>query len=226
MKMTIELDQKIRSGSNITEEEANVFLSHCVEVIRKDVGIFNPEDIDCTKCFEACRDFAEVFLRRGINFADLNIKKQLNIPLTHYSLIVELNVNNKKVPYLVDITYNQFSKENYRDNEGNKISVIKGLKDSKKDIFSDELISKGYIKINEPILKLYIDSFLNVYDNVDIVEAYKNISERLNKFSINIPQSIEQIQENKELLTIYKSQNLEIINSKDNEIEQSKLGSK
>lgn len=226
MEMTRELDEKISSGSSITEEEANVFLSHCVEVIRKDVGIFSPKDIDCTKCIEACRDFAEVFLRRKINFADFNIKKQLNIPLTHYSLIVELNVVNKKTPYLIDITYNQFSKENYEDNIGNKISVIKKSKDSMQDIFSDELINNGYIKLDEQILKSYIDSFLNVYDNVDKLEVYKNISERLNKFSIDIPQSIENIQERKELLTIYRNQILEIINSKDAEIEQHKLGSK
>lgn len=225
--MTDEIKLKVTSGDSLSEKEAEIYLDFIANEVRNGQGIVDPEDSDCTKCFECSRDTG-LTVSPKYKVQLINIKEQLNLPITHYSTAVVLNVNNKPKSYLVDLTYAQFFKEEFvLDNL--EIGHINRKNESlEKKYFEGQLIVKGYVELNEENIRFYLDNFFELckiehnivrnsrYD--DFVRYLKKKEVQLNK----VNKSLE-LKERKELLTNFRNDIIEIIKLKqsgEGELEQ------
>ena len=103
-----EILNKTRSEMVLTEEETIYFLDYYCTRIKK--------ERDYKVCFLTTLDVGtEMILRSGLNGSLLNINKDLEIPLSHYSNVIVFNINDRVVPYLIDLTYNQFFRKYNND---------------------------------------------------------------------------------------------------------------
>ena len=123
----------------------------------------------------------EMILRSGLNGSLLNISKDLEIPLTHYSNVIVFNVNNRVIPYLIDLTYNQFFKA-YNDDDSYVLLDDFVVSEEQKSLVS-KLNKDGYIELNDELLKVYINMFLDFYKDKKINRdnVYRNVVERIEK---------------------------------------------
>ena len=122
-----------------------------------------------------------MILRSGLNGSLLNISKDLEIPLTHYSNVIVFNVNNRVVPYLIDLTYNQFFRA-YNDDDSYVLLDDFVVSEEQKSLVS-KLNKDGYIELNDELLKVYINMFLDFYKDKKINRdnVYRNVVERIEK---------------------------------------------
>lgn len=178
--MISDIQKKVLQGIPLTDSEANEFLSYFCNIIRKNYGMVNPMDPDCKICVETSRDFGILMLMQyGCDTLKLNIKEQLEIPLTHHSNVVFLDVDGKKKTYLVDMTYSQFFGEKIildddRNSNGSGNETV--FKRMEKEQFVEELRQNGFVELDEEILKKYIDAFLDLCKVKDKNVAYENIN--------------------------------------------------
>lgn len=123
----------------------------------------------------------EMILRSGLNGSLLNISKDLEIPLTHYSNVIVFNINNRVVPYLIDLTYNQFFRA-YNDDDSYVLLDDFVVSEEQKSLVS-KLNKEGYIELNDELLKVYINMFLDFYKDKKINRdnVYRNVVERIEK---------------------------------------------
>ena len=176
--MTYEIENKVINHLPLTEDEAYEFLKYFCDYIRNNNGITNPMDSNCKVCTETTKLFGRIMLMHfGCNIELIDIKKILNIPLTHYSNIIFININGTEKSYLVDMTYSQFFGEEITLDNNERINISNIQKDIEKEEFVTKLRKDGFIELTEEILKKYLDYFLIMCkeENKDIV--YDNINE-------------------------------------------------
>lgn len=215
MLMSRDIELKIMNGESLTEEEAETYLNWVSKEIRKKQNIVNPYDTDCSKCFECSRDINVVMIGSDVTFAPINIRNQLNIPLTHYSTAITLEVNNQPKSYLIDLTYSQFFKTEFVLDNLNVGSIKDDTQNLDKKFFEKELINKGFVELTDQSLKFYINNFLEL-SNIES-KIIKNT--RLNEFKTYLNQNGIIVKEKylnskKDLLTQFRDDVIEIINSK------------
>ena len=190
--MNYEIERKILNNLSLTEDEVNIFLNFVCTSIRKEVGIEDPMDTNCKECFNTSIMFGRLTLSRfGCDVEILNIKKELEIPLTHYANIISFNVNGNKKTYLIDMTYSQFFNDTFilDDIDGTPGKVVytdETFGKIKEEDFTKKLRYNGFIELNEIILKKYIDLFLNMCNQNNKNKAYSNIQKLLSKNQISI----------------------------------------
>lgn len=173
---------KTRNGIVLTEEEARYFLDYYCTRIKKENIIDKFNSWDYKVCFLTTMDVGtEMILRSGLNGSLLNISKDLEIPLTHYSNVIVFNVNNRVIPYLIDLTYNQFFKA-YNDDDSYVLLDDFVVSEEQKSLVS-KLNKDGYIELNDELLKVYINMFLDFYKDKKINRdnVYRNVVERIEK---------------------------------------------
>lgn len=194
--MNYEIERKILNNLSLTKEEVNIFLNFVCTSIRKEVGIEDPMDTNCKECFDTSIMFGRLILSRfGCDVEILNIKKELEIPLTHYANLISLNVNGNKKTYLVDMTYSQFfdttiTLDDIEGVPGIVVTTDKTFEKIKEVEFIKNLRQNGFIELNDIILKKYIDLFLDICKVNNKEKAYKNIQKLLlnNNFNVKIKQ--------------------------------------
>lgn len=190
--MTYEIERKILNSLSLTDEEVNIFLKYICGLIRKNSNIDDPIDTNCKVCFETSEKFGRLMLLRfGCDVDLLDIKKMLEIPLTHYLNIISFNVNETKKTYLVDMTYSQFFNDNITldgndTSSGDVVSTEDTFKKIENNIFVKKLREEGFVELNTNILKQYIDAFLDICKVQNKEIAYKNIEKLLSRNKINI----------------------------------------
>ena len=175
--MNYEIERKIINQLSLTDEEVNTFLSFICNEIRKSCKIYNPMDTECKKCYETSSKFGRITLIRfGCDVELLDIKKSLQIPLTHYANFITFYIENNKKTYLVDMTYSQFFSDIiYLDNNELITDSYKIFEKIKNKPFVKQLREKGFIELNENILKEYINPFLELCNSNNKEQAYNNI---------------------------------------------------
>lgn len=158
-----------------------------------------------------------MILRSGLNGSLLSINKDLEIPLTHYSNVIVFNVNGKIVPYLIDLTYNQFFKE-YNDDD-NYVLLDDFVVGEKQRYLVDKLNKYGYVELNDELLRIYINLFLDFYKDkkVNRDNVYRNVVERIEKEALINISSIKHTREEILLLTRLRDDILAIAEDKINE---------
>lgn len=185
--MNSDIARKILNNMSLTDDEVNIFLCFLCNLIREDSQIFDPMNPDCKACFDTTIKFNRtVLLRFGCNVGILDIKKELQIPLTHYASFISLNVNGDMKTYLVDMTYSQFFSDTItldgdRENCGEVVSTQNVFGKMENELFVYQLRQKGFIELNGDILKKYIDAFLNLCGVKNKEQAYYNINNLLAK---------------------------------------------
>ena len=189
--MNYEIERKILNNMSLTDDEVDKFLSFICNQIRDKNQIYNPMDNNCKVCYETSEDFGRLMLMRfGCDVEILDIKKILQIPLTHYANIISFNVNGYKKTYLVDMTYSQFFGDTITlDGDKKHGQIVVPTQNTfgkiKKELFVQQLRKNGFIELNESILRQYIDAFLDLCDIKNKHQAYENINKLLTKNKIN-----------------------------------------
>lgn len=209
---------KTRSGIVLTDEETIYFLDYYCTRIKKEYGIDNSKKSDYKVCFATTMDVGtEMILRSGLNGSLLNINKDLEIPLTHYSNVIVFNVNGKIVPYLIDLTYNQFFKE-YNDDD-NYVLLDDFVVSEKQRYLVNKLNKDGYVELNDELLRIYINLFLDFYKDKEVNRdnVYRNVVERIEKEALINISSIKHTREEILLLTRLRDDILAIAEEKTNE---------
>ena len=94
---------------------------------------------------------------------------------------IVFNVNNRVIPYLIDLTYNQFFKA-YNDDDSYVLLDDFVVSEEQKSLVS-KLNKDGYIELNDELLKVYINMFLDFYKDKKINRdnVYRNVVERIEK---------------------------------------------
>lgn len=177
-----EILNKTRSGMVLTEEETIYFLDYYCTRIKKEHGIDNSNKCDYRVCFLTTMDVGtEMILRSGLNGSLLNINKDLEIPLPHYSNVIVFNINDRVVPYLIDLTYNQFFRK-YNNDDSYVLLDDFVVNEVQKSLVS-KLNKDGYVQLNDESLKVYINMFLDFYSDKKINrdKVYRNVVERIEK---------------------------------------------
>ena len=209
---------KTRNELVLTEEEAMYFLDYYCTRIKKAYGIDNSNKCDYKVCFATTKDVGiEMIMRGGLNGALLNINRELDIPLTHYSNVIVFYVDGKIVPYLIDLTYNQFFKD-YNDDD-NYVFLDNFVVNEKQRYLVDKLNKDGYVELDDELLKIYINMFLDFYDVKEAKRdnAYRNVIERIEKEALINISSIRHIKEEILLLTKLRDDILAIAEQKTDE---------
>ena len=112
----------------------------------------------------------------GCDVELLDIKKELNIPLTHYSNIIFINVDGKEKAYLVDMTYSQFFGESITLDDNRKVNILNIQKNIENEEFVIKLRKDGFVELTEEIMHKYIDYFLTMCKIQSKNIAYENIN--------------------------------------------------
>ncbi len=209
---------KTRNQMVLTEEEAMYFLDYYCTRIKKEYGIDNSNKCDYKVCFATTLDVGtEMIMRGGLSGSLLNINKDLGIPLTHYSNVIVFYVDGKMVPYLIDLTYNQFFKQYNDDN--NYVLLDDFVVNEKQRYLVDKLNKDGYVELNNELLRIYINMFLDFYDDKKINRdnVYRNVIERIEKEALINISSIKHTREEILLLTRLRDDILAIAEEKTNE---------
>jgi len=175
--MSKEIENKILSNIPLTENEAYEFLKYFCTHIREDVGIIDTMDPNCKVCDETTQKFGVIMLMYfGCDVEILDIKKILNIPLTHYSNIIYIDVNGEEKIYLVDMTYSQFFGERITLDDNKKINISNIRKNMEQQDFVIKLRKDGFVELTNDILKNYFDYFLTICKAQNKSLAYENIN--------------------------------------------------
>lgn len=160
----LKIIKKVKNNLSITEEEANKFLNYICNYIRKDSNILDPMDSDCKKCDETSRKFVAAMFNFGYNSGMINIKEQLEIPLTHYANTIFLKVNEKQKLYLVDMTYSQFFGDSITlDND--EVVTTEVFNDICEEKWVQNLRQKGFVELTDDIEEVYFNKFVNLCKN-------------------------------------------------------------
>ena len=176
----------------LTDEEVHQLLGMICNRIREQVGIYDPMDSNCKMCNETSLLFGQLMILRFDHDVErMNIKKLLEIPLTHYANIISINVNGDYKTFLVDMTYSQFFGETITlDDNGKvmdkKVSTKKSFGKIKDKEFVSNLRKYGYVELTGDILIQYIDSLLELCNKKSKIRAYENIEKLLLENKINI----------------------------------------
>lgn len=185
--MSHEIERKILNNEKLNSDEANSFLSFVCNRIRYEVGIEDPMDTNYTLCYETSLIFGRLMLFNfGLDVDTINIKKLLQIPLTHFFNIVNLNVDGKNVNYLVDMTFSQFFSDDIRlddiDGEyGSLVSTDSSFKQIENEDFVKKLRQSGFVELDKIALFKYIGAFLRLCNVKDTDKVLVNIESRLLK---------------------------------------------
>lgn len=189
--MNIEkINDKINKELDLTQEEAIYFLTYYCDMIKHNYHLDDSNNSNYRVCFATSHDLEhELGVKFNLYVSHLDIGKLLNIPLTHYSSVVTLNVEGKRNVYLVDLTYIQFFKEDddlkkyYKDNneEIDYILFDDYIQNNKEKYVVDKLINDGFIEINDELLRIYINSFLYKYHKRDDISVYHNVIDNIKK---------------------------------------------
>ena len=215
MLMSRDIELKIMNGGSLTEQEAEIYLSWISRDVRKKQNIVDPYDTDCLKCAECSREVNVVMLGSDVTFIPINIRNQLNIPLTHYSTAITLNVNGGLKSYLIDLTYSQFFADKFLLDNSEISSIRQDIEITDKKIFEDELRSKGFVELTDENLKFYVNNFLELGKVESRLIKNTGLSEFksfLNNNGIIIKE--KDLSLNKKLLTGFRDDIIEIINLK------------
>lgn len=188
--MNYEIERKILNNMLLTNDEVNKFLSFFCKFIRENCQIFDPMDTDCKMCYDTSQMFGRIAaMKFGCDVEILDIKKLLQIPLTHYANFISFYVGDLRKIYLVDMTYSQFFGDTITldgDKEsGEVISTKKIFGKIEDEKFVQELRENGFIELNENILKKYVDTFLDLCNVQNKEGAYANINGLLMKNEMN-----------------------------------------
>ena len=190
-KLNYEIEKKILNNLSLTDDEVNVFLCFICKEIRQNNQIYDPMDTNCKVCYETSENFGRLTaIRFGCEVEILDIKKILQIPLTHYANFISFNVNGSKKTYLVDMTYSQFfgdtiTLDRNKENDEKVVPTQKIFGSIEKELFVQQLRQYGFVELNESILKSYIDAFLDLCEAKNKEQAYENINKLLTKNKIN-----------------------------------------
>lgn len=175
--MNYEIEDKVINNLPLTEEETHNFLKYFCNYIRTDNGIIDPMDSNCKVCKETSQMFGRIMLMVfGCDVELLDIKKELNIPLTHYSNIIFINVDGKEKAYLVDMTYSQFFGESITLDDNRKVNILNIQKNIENEEFVIKLRKDGFVELTEEIMHKYIDYFLTMCKIQSKNIAYENIN--------------------------------------------------
>lgn len=178
--------EKITNQEALTDEEVNIFLSTICNKIREQNQLIDPMNPECKLCFETSTMFGGITLMNyGCDVDGINIKNLLQIPLTHYANIISFNVNGIKKTYLVDMTYSQFFGKTITLDDNTRVSTNKVFGPMKNEPFVVQLRQKGFVELNEYILKQYIDAFLMISKCRNFKEAYLSVNNLLTKNKID-----------------------------------------
>lgn len=177
---------KIVNQEVLTEDEVNNFLTFICNQVREENHIIDPMHPECKMCFETSLLFGRIMTLRFDHWdiESLNIKDLLQIPLTHYANIISFNVNGVKKTYLVDMTYSQFFGKTITLDDNTGVSTKKVFGPMENEPFVFQLRQKGFVELNEYILKQYIDAFLMISKCRNFKEAYLNVNNLLSKNNI------------------------------------------
>jgi hypothetical protein len=172
--------------ASTTDEEVNIFLSTICNKIREQNQLIDPMDPECMLCFETSTMFGGITLMNyGCDVDGINIKNLLQIPLTHYANIISFNVNGIKKTYLVDMTYSQFFGKTITLDDNTRVSTNKVFGPMKNEPFVVQLRQKGFVELDEYVLKQYIDAFLMICKSRNFKEAYLSVNNLLTKNKID-----------------------------------------
>lgn len=215
MLMSRDIELKIMNGGNLTEEEVQTYLNWVSKEIRKKQNIVDPYDTDCSKCVECSKDVNVIMMGSDVTFVPINVRNQLNIPLTHYSTAITLKVNNELKSYLIDLTYSQFFVKQFVLDNSEIGSIKQDSENADKKDFEEELRNKGFVKLTGENLKFYVNNFLelgNVENRIIKNTRLNEFTNFLNKNGIIIKE--KDLMSKKELLTGFRDDIIEIIKSK------------
>lgn len=190
--MTYEIEKKILNNIALTDNEVNTFLDFICNLIRKDSQIYDPMDSECKVCDITSEKFGRITsMKFGCDVEKIDIKKLLQIPLTHYANIISFNVNGYKKTYLVDMTYSQFfgdtiTLDGDKQNNNVVVSTKKVFSNLENELFVQKLRQNGFVELNKTILKQYIDAFLELCGVKNKNEYYINFEKLLNNNKIDM----------------------------------------
>lgn len=174
--MNYEIENKVINDLPLTEDEAYQFLRYFCDYIRRENGIIDPMDSNCKVCTETTKIFGRIMLLHfNYDVELIDIKKMLNIPLTHYSNIILINVDGKEKLYLVDMTYSQFFGEKIVLDNNESVNILKSKKEIEKEEFVIKLRKDGFVELTEDILKKYIDYFFSICQKENKNISYADI---------------------------------------------------
>lgn len=184
------INNKIYEELDLTSEEANYFLTYYCNMIKHHYYLDDPNNNDYRVCFATSHDLEYLMaVRFNLYVSRLDISKLLNIPLTHYSDVVTINIDGKRKVYLVDLTYKQFFKEDedlkkYYEDNNEEIGYVlfdDYIKSNKEKYFVDSLLNSGFIELNDELLRIYINSFLYKYNKRDDINTYQKVIDNIKK---------------------------------------------
>lgn len=169
---------------SLTEDEVNKFLFFICESVRDNYQIYAPMDTDFKMCYETSQMFGRItLLRFGCDVEMLDIKKLLQISLTHYANIISFHVGDSRKTYLVDMTYSQFFVDTITldgEKENSEVVPTKRIFGKMEDeLFIQKLRKNGYVELDVNILKKYVDNFLDLCNVENREEAYANVNRLL-----------------------------------------------
>lgn len=221
------INNKIYKQLDLTSEEANYFLIYYCNMIKHHYNLDDPNNNDYRVCFATSHDLEYLMaVRFNLYVSRLDISKLLNIPLTHYSSVVILNVEGKRNPYLVDLTYTQFFKEDedlkkYYEDNNEEIGYVlfdDYIRTNKEKYCVDSLLNDGFIELNDELLRIYINSFLYKYNKRDDVNAYQEVIDNIKKEAFIDVSKIKHTKEELILLERFRDDILNIIDNKEKDI--------
>ena len=183
------IEDKIRTGVSISEEEANVFLNFIVFKTRKIICDSFNKDISKFDYRDTC-NYAQAML--GYYFDELGVSNNpvctsgifFNV-IRHFFIVVSLQQEGGAVSYIIDPTYNQFFnlEKCSRDRFVIKDGIVRATPDpgyfislmddeSRKEIIN--FLKCGFHKLDPEFAKIYGDSFN--FTQIGITESeYNNL---------------------------------------------------
>lgn len=162
-----ELENKIESNIPLTIEEINLFLDNiCYQTRCKFTNDFENFSFEF-KCDKAISIITHYLNSLNVETHPCMTQNVITNDIEGHSFLVAIfNVNNEKVPYLIDPTYRQFFIDDNRDYIMYNSMILRTPRpgyfikdDDKKE--TEQLLIDGYHILDENIARIYGDSFYN-----------------------------------------------------------------
>ena len=179
------IELKLKSGNPITTSETKQFLDFMAYCVRRDTGIVDIKDVDCAKCNETSRLVGSLAFSYNCDCDRFSFKEIMDVELTHYINIVSINTIEGQKSFLVDLTYIQFFKEQYRLDNMKTINMKQCVITNNQINLSKKLIEQGYIEFTKENFEIYIDTFLEAYGKVMPIDKQMIYSKINNYFENN-----------------------------------------
>lgn len=183
--MNQEYVKSIASKQCLTIEEVEFLLNEIVKYMRESLDI---NDSDTRLCLETSMSLSNVCNNLKIPYIPLSTNI-LGMPeLEHHFGITGFNTVEGQVCFILDLTYIQFSRNEYPMLIGRNVEPVPSPGTFISLENKEKIIKNGYLTLTEENLNDYIRGFIETYKfgyNVNEDKVYNELYKIFNEYNIN-----------------------------------------